>query len=355
MLVPLSWLREYVDIPVPTPKLAERLTLAGLEEASLTNTGDLWEEDKIVVGQVAAVLPHPDADRLALVDVAHESASGAGEPPLQRVVTGAPNLFQYKDRSLSAGDLPVLKVAFAREGALLNDAYSDKLPRPRKRLKKAKIRGVESRGMVCSELELGLSEEHEGILLLPDDAPVGMPLRHFLGDEILEIDLTPDMARCLSMWGVAREVQALTGGALHLPEDVDASDGEDIAEEYVSAQIEDPDLCQRFTGTVLRDIKVGESPKWLAGPAVQRGYAAHKQHRRYNKLCHVGIGPAASRIRLRSSCRQGPRNSATPGQPSSCARPGKARNSKPLTVSGAISNRQCWSSPTRPARLPSPA
>lgn len=263
MLVPLSWLREYVDIPIPTPKLAERLTLAGLEEASLTNTGDSWEEDKIVVGQVAAVLPHPDADRVVLVDVAHESSPGASEPPLQRVVTGAPNLFQYKDRSLSAGDLPVLKVAFAREGALLIDAYSDKLPRPRKRLKKAKIRGVESRGMVCSELELGLSEEHEGILLLPDEAPVGMPLRHYLGDEILEIDLTPDMARCLSMWGVAREVQALTGGALHLPEDVDASVGEDIAEEYVSAQIEDPDLCQRFTGTVLRDIKVGESPKWL--------------------------------------------------------------------------------------------
>ncbi len=263
MLVPLSWLREYVDIPISTPNLAERLTLAGLEEASLTNTGDSWEEDKIVVGQVAAVLPHPDADRLVLVDVAHESSNGSGEQPLQRVVTGAPNLFQYKDQSLSAGDLPVLKVAFAREGALLNDADSDKAPRPRKRLKKAKIRGIESRGMVCSELELGLSEEHEGILLLPDDAPVGTPLRDYLGDEILEIDLTPDMARCLSMWGIAREVQALTGGRLHLPEDVDASDGEDSADEYVSAQIEDADLCQRFTGTVLRDIRVGESPKWL--------------------------------------------------------------------------------------------
>lgn len=263
MLVPLSWLREYVDIPIPTPKLAERLTLAGLEEASLTNTGEWWEDDKIVVGQVAAVLPHPDADQLVLVDVDHETSHGGDEQTLQRVVTGAPNLFQYENRSLSKGNLPVLKVAFAREGALLNDAYSDKLPRPRKRLKKAKIRGVESRGMVCSELELGLSEEHEGILLLSADAPVGRPLRHYLGDEILEIDLTPDMARCLSMWGIAREVRALTGGALHLPEDVDASDGEDIAEEYVSAQIADPDLCRRFTGTVLRDIKVGESPRWL--------------------------------------------------------------------------------------------
>ncbi len=263
MLVPLSWLREYVDIPLTTLRLAERLTLAGLEEASLTNTGDWWEEDKIVVGQVAAVLPHPDADRLVLVDVDHYRSQNSDEPVLQRVVTGAPNLFHFKDCSLSAGDLPVLKVAFAREGALLDDAYSDERPRPRKRLKKAKIRGVESLGMVCSELELGLSEEHEGILLLPDDAPVGQPLRHYLGDEILEIDLTPDMARCLSMWGIAREVQALTGGALHLPEDVDASHGKDRASDYVSARINDSDLCQRFTGTVVRDIQVGESPRWL--------------------------------------------------------------------------------------------
>ncbi|MDE0198109.1 MAG: phenylalanine--tRNA ligase subunit beta [Caldilineaceae bacterium] len=263
MLVPLSWLQEYVDIPLPTPSLANRLTLAGLEEASITNTGDWWEEDKLVVGQVAAVLPHPDADRLVLVDVDHEPWEGPAGQKLQRVVTGAPNLFRYRDRSLTAGDLPVLKVAFAREGALLNDAYSDKQPRPRKRLKKAKIRGIESSGMVCSELELGISEEHEGILLLPEDAPVGQPLRQYLGDEILEIDLTPDMARCLSMWGIAREVRALTGGALHLPEDVDASRGEDSASDYVSAQIDDSDLCHRFTGTVLRDIEVGESPRWL--------------------------------------------------------------------------------------------
>ena len=263
MLVPLSWLREYVDIPLPTAKLAERLTLAGLEEASLTQTGELWEADKIVVGQVVAAAPHPDADRLVLVDVAHETGPKLAEQPPQRVVTGAPNLFQFKGRSVSAGDLPVLKVAFAREGALLIDAYSDEQPRPHKKLKKAKIRGVESRGMVCSELELGLSEEHEGILLLPEDAPVGHPLREYMGDEILEIDLTPDMARCLSMWGIAREVHALTGGALHLPEVEDAAHGEDHASSYVTAQINDPALCQRFTGTIVRDIKVGASPKWM--------------------------------------------------------------------------------------------
>ena len=260
MLVPISWLREYVDIVLPTAKLAERLTLAGLEEASLINTGEAWEEDKIVVGQVAAVLPHPDADRLVLVDVVHE---GTQKSSPQRVVTGAPNLFQFKGQSLAAGDLPTLKVAFAREGALLIDAYSDQRPRPRKRLKKAKIRGIESRGMVCSELELGLSEEHEGILLLDEDAPVAKSLSHFLGEAILEIDLTPDMARCLSMWGIAREVHALTGGAIHLPESVDSSSGEDHAADFVAARIDDAGLCHRFTGTVIRNIEVGASPKWL--------------------------------------------------------------------------------------------
>ncbi len=263
MLVPLSWLQEYVEVPLPTTKLAERLTLAGLEEASLTRVGEWWEADRIVVGQVVAVAPHPDADRLVLVDVAHESGPAPANSAPQRVVTGAPNLFQFKDRSIAAGDLPVLKVAFAREGAQLIDAYSDKQPRPRKKLKKAKIRGVESRGMVCSELELGLSEEHEGILTLPEDAPVGLPLREYLGDEILEIDLTPDMARCLSMWGIAREVHALTEGDIHLPVDEDASRGDDHASAYLMAQIDDPSLCQRFTGTIIRDIEVGPSPKWM--------------------------------------------------------------------------------------------
>ena len=270
MLVPLSWLKEYVDIPLSTPELAERLTLAGLEEASLTHTGSWWEVDKIVVGQVVAVAPHPQADRLVLVDVLHQAVpegrqdiAPSPDTPTQRVVTGAPNLFEFKGRSVETGDLPTLKVAFAREGSVLNDAYSDKQPRPRKKLKKASIRGIESRGMVCSELELGLSEEHEGILVLPEDAPVGLPLRDYLGDEILEIDLTPDMARCLSLCGIAREVHALTGGPLHLPQDADGAQGDDDAADYVAAEISDPALCQRFTGTLIRDIKVGPSPTWM--------------------------------------------------------------------------------------------
>ncbi|MCB0132917.1 MAG: hypothetical protein KDD78_18780, partial [Caldilineaceae bacterium] len=191
MRVPLSWLKQYVDILLPTPDLADRLTLAGLEVGGVEQVGDWWDPDTLRVGQVLQVLPHPDADRLVLVDVEF-----GGDGP-DRVVTGAPNLYAYKE----VDELPTIKVAFARSGAMLVDAYSDKTPRPLKKLKPSKIRGVPSSGMVCSERELGLSEEHDGILILPDDAPVGMPLRDYLGEEVLDIELTPDMARCLSMIG----------------------------------------------------------------------------------------------------------------------------------------------------------
>ncbi|MBI3958376.1 MAG: phenylalanine--tRNA ligase subunit beta, partial [Chloroflexi bacterium] len=117
--------------------------------------------------------------------------------------------------------------------------------------------------MVCSELELGLSEEHEGILLLPDDAPPGVPLRDYLGDDVVEIELTPDMARCLSMSGVAREVHALTGAPLHLPADDWQPSGDDNATDYVAVEIENPALCNRYTATLIRDVTVGPSPLWM--------------------------------------------------------------------------------------------
>jgi phenylalanyl-tRNA synthetase beta chain len=253
MLVPLSWLKEYVDLNLPTADLVERLTLAGLEVASIERVGDWWDPETLVVGQVVAVLPHPDADRLVLVDVNY----GGSEP--QRVVTGAPNLFAFK----GASTLPTLKVAFAREGATLLDAYSDQRPRPKKKLKGSKIRGVLSSGMVCSERELGLSEEHEGIMILPEDAPVGQALRDYLGDEVLTVELTPDMARCLSMIGTAREVSALTDTALHLPADEWSPQGNDQASDYFDVQIDDPQLCNRYTGIVITDVKAGPSPRWM--------------------------------------------------------------------------------------------
>jgi phenylalanyl-tRNA synthetase beta chain len=261
MLVPISWLKEYVDLNLPTQQLADRLTLAGLNVEDIESIGDWWDPELIVVGQIVTVKAHPNADRLVLVDVDY------GGPETEQVVTGAPNLFQYKD----VEHLPVLKVAFARAGAVLIDAYSDEQPRPKKKLKPSKIRGIASNGMVCSERELGLSEEHEGILILPEDAPVGMPLRDYLGDEVLELDLTVDMARCLNMIGVAREVAALTNAALHLPSDeLSSSNGRD-ASDYVAVEIADPELCNRYTGMVIKDVQFGESPKWMQDRLIKAG------------------------------------------------------------------------------------
>ena len=253
MQVPISWLKEYVDLNMPVKELAERLTLAGLEVETIERTGEWWDPETILVGRILAVKPHPDADRLVLVDVDY----GAGQP--EQVVTGAPNLFQYK----GVEKLPVLKVAFARAGAVLIDAYSEARPRPRKKLKPSKIRGVPSNGMVCSERELGLSEEHEGILLLSEDAPVGMPLRDYLGDEVLVLGLTVDMARDLSVIGVAREVAALTGAKLHLPPDETAlTEGQD-AEKHMVVQIDDPDLCNRYTGMLIQEVQIRSAPAWM--------------------------------------------------------------------------------------------
>src|SRR5438067_787458 len=147
MQVPISWLKEYVDLNISVKELAERITLAGLEVEAIERIGDWWDPETILVGQILAVKPHPDADRLVLVDVDY------GQDQPEHVVTGAPNLFQYK----SVEKLPVLKVAFARAGAVLIDVYSAARPRPKKKLKPSRIRGIPSNAMVCSERELGLS------------------------------------------------------------------------------------------------------------------------------------------------------------------------------------------------------
>ena len=267
MLIPLSWLKEYVDLNLPTRQLAERLTLAGLEVEGIENSADWWDAELIIVGQLTAVKAHPNADRLVLVDVDY------GASQTEQVVTGAPNLLQYKDQQ----NLPVLKVAFARAGAVLIDAYSDEQPRPKKKLKPSKIRGIPSNGMVCSERELGLSEEHEGILILPEDAPIGKPLRDYLSDEVLVLGLTVDMARCLSMIGVAREVAALTNAALHLPPDEPSSSNGNVgaplvgAQDYVAVEIDDPELCNRYTGMMIKDVQIGESPKWMQDRLLKAG------------------------------------------------------------------------------------
>ena len=161
-------------------------------------SGISWDKDKIVVAEIREVMPHPNADRLVLCDL----YDGKDE---HTVLTGAPNLFEYKGK----GKLPKpIKVAYAKEGAQIYDGHQE--GQVLVTLKRAKIRGVESYSMACSEKELGISDEHEGIIMLDDDAPVGMPLADYMGDAVLDIDILPNMARCASVLGVARELAALT-------------------------------------------------------------------------------------------------------------------------------------------------
>jgi phenylalanyl-tRNA synthetase beta chain len=237
MRVSLRWLREYVDITMPPHDLAQKLTLAGLEVKGMQVVGGSWEF--ITVGEITAVNSHPNADRLRLVTV----NLGTEETT---VVCGAPNL--------RCGD----RVAFASVGAQLRDGRSGKLLR----LEPAKIRGVVSSGMICSEKELGISESHEGIMVLPADAPIGTPLADYLGDVIFDLDVTPNRADCLSVVGVAREVAALTGQGLHLPP-ADYAESAEPASRQVSVSIADPELCPRYSASLITGVKVTDSPAWL--------------------------------------------------------------------------------------------
>src|SRR6266446_3668271 len=197
MRVPLSWLKDFVEITIPLDDLIHRMIMAGLEVANVEHMGDTWQRDKLFVGEVLEIKPHPNAERLVLAVVEY----GQGTP--QTVVTGAPNL-----RPGEHGQ----KVAFAVEGAELLDGHS---ATPQKQiLKRTTIRGVESAGMVCSEKELGLSDDHTGVLILDPTAPVGRPLQDMLGDTVLEVELTPNLAYANCIIGLAREVAALTGQQL---------------------------------------------------------------------------------------------------------------------------------------------
>ncbi len=258
MRVPLSWLKDYVDVDVSIAELAERLTLAGLDVETIEYIGlpgaELeWDPEKVVVGEIRSVRFHPGADRLTLVEVNY------GGPETEVVVSGPPSLLPLRGQD----DLH-LKVAFAMEGAYLWDAYSDE---PRiKKLKKSKIRGVVSRAMVCSEKELGLSDEHEDIIYLPDDAPVGTPLAEYLGDAVLDLDIKGPFGHLESIFGVAREAAALLGVPLkrdvievlerHLVDLTPAPD-------FVTLEIPDPDLCLRYSAFYIRGVEVRPSPFWM--------------------------------------------------------------------------------------------
>lgn len=281
MKAPISWLKDFVDIPISVEELALRLTMTGLEVEGIqmvglaarsgqptgllakhplggtaserhevTISGLAWEPDRIVVGQVDEVLPHPNADRLVLCRL----QDGQQE---HTVLTGAPNLFDYKGK----GPLEKpLKVVYAKEGARIYDGHQP--GQVLTTLKPAKIRGVESYSMICSEKELGISDEHEGVIILDDDAPVGMPLVEYMGDAVLEIAILPNMIRNASMLGIAREIAAMLKLPLRQPQMKQKVNGESI-QGKVAIRIEDPSLNPRFVLGLVRNVTIRPSPYWV--------------------------------------------------------------------------------------------
>ena len=227
-----AWLREYVSPDISTQELVDQLTMAGLEVDGFDPVAD--EFSGLVVGEILEVNPHPDADKLVVCTVDN------GDEKLQ-VVCGAPNA--------RAG----IKVPFAQVGAVFPDL----------KIKKAKLRGVESNGMLCSERELGLSENHEGLMELPLDATVGQDVREYLRleDVIVDLDLTPNRSDCLSMIGLARETGLLNSLDVDLPV-VPETPAE--IEDTFPVELAAPDACCRFVGRVIKDVDVSaKSPLWM--------------------------------------------------------------------------------------------
>jgi len=269
MKVPISWLQEFVDIDIPIHNLAHQMTMAGLEveeirfvglpipkegsrDASLV--GIEWDREKIVVGSISEVMPHPNADRLVLCKL----FDGQQE---HVVLTGAPNLLEYKGK----GPLPkALKVAYAKEGAQIYDGHQP--GQVLITLKRARIRGVDSYSMACSEKELGISEEHEGIILLDETAPAGMPLVDYLGDAVMEVSILPSTARCANMLGVAREIAAITGKSLKQSAvsgqqpAIGSQKAVANAGDFAEIEITNPELNPRFVLGLIRDIVIRPSP-----------------------------------------------------------------------------------------------
>jgi len=237
MRISLKWLTDYVDIKLAPEELAKRLTMAGLEVKAIETAGSAW--DNVVIGEVVALNPHPNADRLRLatVDLGTKQVT---------TVCGAPNI--------ALGQ----KVSFAHIGARLIDGHTGQAVE----LKPARIRGAISEGMVCSEKELGISENHEGILVLPPEAPIGAALSAYLGDVVLDLDITPNRPDCLSVIGIAREIAALTGESLRVP-GVRYEETEKSIDSFASVDIVDPDLCPRYCASLVTGIRIGPSPSWL--------------------------------------------------------------------------------------------
>jgi phenylalanyl-tRNA synthetase beta chain len=247
MRVPVSWLRAYCDPGLSTEEIGHRLAMSGTEPERIERIG-IGSTENFVVGRVEGAVPHPQADRLkvCVVDV--------GEDDSRTIVCGAPNV--------TAGQT----VAVALPGAVLANGQE---------LGEVELRGVRSSGMILAEDEVGLGEDHSGIMVLPDGPPPGAPLTEHLpiADDVLDLEVNPNRPDCLAVYGVARELHAVTAAPLAPdPTDEDApAVGADQALEHASVEIADPEICLRFTARVFEDVEVGPSPMWLRARLIAAG------------------------------------------------------------------------------------
>ena len=235
MNVTLNWLKAYIDFEFSPSELADRLTMLGVEVESVKHLGT--ELEGVIVGSVTSIRPHPNADKLVLCQV------DTGETEELQIVCGAPN---------------------AREGMLAPVATIGATLPVGLTIKRAKLRGETSQGMLCSEKELGLSGDAAGLMELSTDIPLGTPLSEALGldDVVFELEITPNRPDCLSLIGVAREIRAETGNLLKLPT-VDLQESGINIRDLTSVTIGAPDLCPRYAARVIQGVKVTESPAWL--------------------------------------------------------------------------------------------
>ena len=252
MKITFNWLAQYVNVPWTPEELAGRLTLLGLEMEGMQKLGG--EFDGIVVAQILTRDKHPNADKLSLCRV----FDGRAE---RQIVCGAQNF--------KAGDKAPL--------ILPGQTLPAKPGQPPVTIKAGKIRGCESHGMLCSPQELGLPDNIEGLLILPQDAKVGQPFAEFLGrpagDVLYDLEITPNRPDWNSLIGIAREISALTGNPLLLPEIQipPASLAGEPAEKLLAVRIEEPELCPRYTARVIRGVKIGPSPAWLRSALEKTG------------------------------------------------------------------------------------
>ena len=252
MRISYEWLKTMVDVPENPSELVDEFVRTGTEVEAVERVGaDL---DHVVTAKVISKQPHPDSDHMYVcqVDVGEKNLGADGKPEPLQIVCGAQNF--------NEGD----HIVTAMIGAVLPGDF---------KIKKSKLRGVASMGMNCSERELGLGNDHDGIIILPEDAPVGMDFTDYRGmsDTVIDCEITPNRPDCLSMCGMAVEVSAMLDEDTHieLPH-VQAECGPD-AHDLVDVAIDDAELCQRYTARVVRNVKIGPSPEWLARRVIAAG------------------------------------------------------------------------------------